>query len=209
MLVQRVAMQLVLASSSPRRQQILQNLGVTFQTREPRPEAERSLPRHLPLQRLLHLLPEVSQGKAVDVASRFEGAALVVAADTVVFAQGEVLNKPGGNLLARRHLEKLSGRAHRVLTSVTVMHTETGMLYSEVESTEVRFRELTSDDIETYLGTGEPLDKAGSYGIQGWGCLLVASIKGRYDNVVGFPMGTLEKLLALHGVSLYHFRSPC
>ena len=209
MLVQASRMQLVLASTSPRRQQILHNLGLQFETVEPLPEAERPLPRHLPLQRLLHLLPEVAQGKAIDVAGRYPRPAWVVSADTVVYVQGEVLGKPGGALLARRHLEKLSGRPHRVLTAVCVVHTENGSMHTAVETTEVRFRQLTLEEIETYLATGEPVDKAGSYGIQGWGGLLVSSIKGRYDNVVGFPLVTLEELLRLHGVSLYDFRRPC
>ena len=201
-------MQLVLASSSPRRQQMLTALGIRFQVLVPQPEAEKPLPRHLPLARLQQLLPEVSQSKALDVAQRCTEYSMVVAADTVVYAQGQVLGKPGGGLVARRYLEKLSGRNHRVLSAVTVSCSQTGITQSAVEITEVRFRPLTEREIQRYLDTGEPLDKAGSYGIQGWGGLLVESIKGRHDNVVGFPLVTVEELLRSFGRSLYDFAAP-
>jgi len=201
-------MQLVLASSSPRRQQMLAALGVRFAILTPSPEAEKSLPRHLPLARLQQLLPEISQSKALDVARRCSEYSLVIAADTVVYAQGQVLGQPGGGLVARRYLEKLNGRNHRVLSAVTVTCTQTGITQTEVETTEVRFRKLNEREIERYVATGEPLDKAGSYGIQGWGGLLVESIKGRYDNVVGFPLVTLEQLMRSFGRSLYDFADP-
>lgn len=197
---------LVLASSSPRRREMLENLGIEFELQLPKPEAERPIPRHLPLVRLLQLLPQVSLGKAADVAGRCSGACLVVAADTVVYAQGQVLGKPGGGLIARQHLQKLSGRNHRVLSAVTVACSQSGRQVSHVETTEVRFRQLEVEEIERYVATGEPLDKAGSYGIQGLGGLLIESIRGRYDNVVGFPLVTLELLLQELGHSLYDFR---
>ena len=200
-------MELILASGSPRRSQMLGDLGMRFRVEEPPPEAERSLPRHLPLPRLRSLLPEVSQGKALAVAGLQSGPALVLAADTVVYAQGQILGKPGGGLLARRHLETLSERTHRVLSAVTICCCETGAMCSRVEETQVRFRALEPDDIERYLATGEPLDKAGSYGIQGWGGLFVEWIKGRYDNVVGLPLCAVEAALNELGWSLYDFRS--
>jgi septum formation protein len=198
-------MQLVLASTSPRRQHMLEALKIQFTVMAPHAEAEKSLPRHLPLARLQQLLPEVSEGKARDVAERCQAYSLVVAADTVVYCQGQVLGKPGGTLVARRYLEKLSGRAHRVLSSVTVHDTQTNLVHSAVEVTEVRFRKLSEREIERYIASGEPMDKAGSYGIQGWGGLLVESIKGRHDNVVGFPLATLEEVLKTFGRSLYDF----
>lgn len=198
-------MQLVLASTSPRRQQMLEALNIQFTVVAPHPDAEKPLPRHLPLARLQQLLPEVSESKARDVAGRCQEYSMVVAADTVVYCQGQVLGKPGGTLVARRYLEKLSGRAHRVLSSVTVHDTQTGLVHSAVEVTEVRFRKLNEREIERYIASGEPMDKAGSYGIQGWGGLLVESIKGRQDNVVGFPLATLEEVLKTFGRSLYDF----
>ncbi len=198
-------MQLILASSSPRRQQMLTQLGINFAVCLPHPEAEKSLPGHLPLARLVQLLPEVSQSKALDVVRQCSQPSMVVAADTVVYCQGQVLGKPGGTLVARRYLDKLNGRNHRVLSAVTVSCSQTGITQSAVETTEVRFRKLTEREIERYIASGEPHDKAGSYGIQGWGGLLIDSIKGRYDNVVGFPLVTLEQLLRGFGRSLYDF----
>lgn len=200
-------MQFVLASGSPRRRQMLENLEIHFRVQIPSPEAERPIPKHLPLVRLMQLLPEVSLGKAREVAESCPLASLVVAADTVVYAQGKVLGKPGGGLVAREHLRILSGRVHRVLTAVTVICSQSGRHLNTVESTEVRFRSLTEWEIERYIATGEPLDKAGSYGIQGLGGLFVESIKGCYDNVVGFPLGRLEGLLGQLDSSLYDFRS--
>ncbi len=200
-------MQLILASASPRRSQILRDLGVQFAVQEPPPEAERALPRHLPLPRLRNLLPEVSQGKALAVGSQLEGAQLVLAADTVVYAQGQILGKPGGGLVARRHLETLSQRTHRVLSAVSVLCCSSGALCSRVEETQVRFQALDEQQIERYVGTGEPLDKAGSYGIQGWGGLFVEWIRGRYDNVVGLPLCAVESALQELGYSLYDFRA--
>jgi len=186
---------------------MLEALGIEFLVREPSPAADKSIPNHLPMGRLQQTLLQVAEAKARDVAESWTGAALVVGADTVVYAQGQVLGKPGGARLAREHLDKLSGKAHKVLSAVSVISTFTGEAINALETTEVRFRELTPLELEHYIATGEPFDKAGSYGIQGWGGLLVESIKGRYDNVVGFPLVTLESLLEKFGKSLYSFRS--
>lgn len=199
------SMQLVLASSSPRRQQMFDTLNIEYHVLIPAPEAEKKLPGHLPLARLRQILPEISEAKAKDVASRYEHKALIIAADTVVYCQGQVLGKPGGVLVARRYLNKLNGRTHRVLSSVSVYDTQTGLMQSGVEITEVRFRKFSERELERYLTSGEAIDKAGAYAIQGWGSLLVDSIKGRQDNVVGFPLATLEEILKTFGRSLYDF----
>ena len=202
-------MQLVLASGSPRRRELLENLGIEFRLELPADDAEKPLPRHLPLARLQQLLPQVSEGKGLDVARRCPAGQLIIAADTVVYAHGQVMGKPTGRNGAREHLQRLSGKKHRVLSSVSLVWSDDLRVVSAVEVTEVRFRMLSSAEIDTYIATGEPLDKAGSYGIQGWGGLLVESIRGRFDNVVGFPMVTLEQLLETHNLSLYQFRRSC
>lgn len=199
-------LRLVLASSSPRRKQILENLEIEFELMPPAPEAELPMPRHLPQGRLHEQLIGVAESKTLDVARRCPPGCLVVGADTVVYAQGQVLLKPIGRADARAHLRKLSGRSHRVLTAVCVARSGGHGHHSLVEVTEVRFRPLSEGEIEGYVATGEPLDKAGSYGIQGWGGLLVESIKGRFDNVVGFPMVTLNEALDHFGASLMQFR---
>jgi septum formation protein len=198
---------LILASTSPRRRQMLENLGLTFEVVPPAPEAELPLPRHLPIVRLQQQLTLVSQSKAADVLQRCPFDCLVLAADTVVYAQGQVLGKPGGNGVARQQLRKLRGKTHRVLTAVTVGVGPGKRWLSALETTEVRFRAFSDEELEQYLGTGEPLDKAGSYGIQGWGGLLVETIRGRYDNVVGFPLVLVQELLAEVGASLYEFQT--
>jgi septum formation protein len=199
-------LRLVLASTSPRRRQMLEALDIDFELIPPAPEAELPLPRHLPQGRLHEQLIAVAESKTLDVARRCPPGCLVVGADTVVYAQGQVLVKPIGRANARDHLRKLSGRAHRVLTAVCVARSGGGEKHSRVEVTEVRFRALSEGEIEGYVATGEPLDKAGSYGIQGWGGLLVETIKGRFDNVVGFPLVTLNEALDHFGASLMQFR---
>ena len=123
---------------------------------------------------------------------------LVIAADTVVAVDGRVLGKPAAPEDAVRTLAALSGREHTVYTGVTVRRG--GEEATEHEATAVRFRSLTLEEIRTYVSTGEPMDKAGSYGIQGYGCLLVEGIRGDYFNVVGLPVCRLGRMLARFGV---------
>lgn len=186
---------------------MLQNLQLRFEVLAPAPEAEPPLPTHLDLPALEHELLRVAESKAADVLRRCDFPCIVVAADTVVYAAGQVLGKPCSEAGARQQLRLLSGTAHRVLSAVTVARSGAHGFASAAEITEVRFRELSEEDVARYVGTGEPLDKAGSYGIQGWAGLFVESIQGRYDNVVGFPLVTVERLLRQTGSSLYAFRN--
>jgi septum formation protein len=185
---------------------MLQSLLIQFEVVAPAPEAEKPLPPELPLPRLGQALVEVARSKAHDVLARCPFPCLVVAADTVVYADGRVLGKPADAAAARQQLLMLSGKSHRVLSAVTVARSGCEP-HSAVETTEVRFRELSEPELDLYIATGEPLDKAGSYGIQGWAGLFVDSIQGRYDNVVGFPLVSLESLLRREGCSLYDFRT--
>ena len=122
---------------------------------------------------------------------------MVVAADTVVAIDGKVLGKPHDKVHAAEMLSALSGREHTVYTGVAVKRGET--LLVEHEATQVRFRPLTEREIDLYIQTGEPMDKAGSYGIQGYGALLVEGIRGDYFNVVGLPICRLGRMLAQVG----------
>ena len=143
------------------------------------------------------LVEELSRQKCAEVAASRPDA-LVIAADTVVVANNRVLGKPRSEEDAARMLAALSGRMHMVYTGVTVSQgsrTATGH-----EATSVRFRTLTQADIIRYIATGEPMDKAGAYGIQGYGCTLVESISGDYYNVMGLPVCRLAKMLARFGV---------
>ena len=123
---------------------------------------------------------------------------LVIAADTVVAVDGQVLGKPRDRADALRMLAALSGRAHTVYTGVTLCRD--GEVLTQHEATQVRFRTLTTAEMEAYVDTGEPMDKAGAYGIQGYGALLVEGIEGDYSNVVGLPVCRLGRMLARFGV---------
>lgn len=189
---------LLLASTSPRRAELLASLGLSF-------EIFRPLSPELPLPVRLSQLEIPSRLEAVALAKGREGNRafphrLVISADTVVYAGGKILGKPTDEVDAAAMLASLSGRRHSVLTAVAVHQGE--KVASAVETTRVRFRALTSQEIADYVATGEPADKAGAYGIQGLGGFLVADIQGRHDNVVGLPMLTLYTLLLKFGVDL-------
>ncbi|MFQ5914127.1 MAG: Maf family protein [Nitrospinota bacterium] len=184
---------LVLASASPRRRQLLEQVGLSFEV----------LPSHVeetyngePPEEFAR---RISARKAAGVSAKRHEAA-VVAADTVVVLQGRVLGKPGGPEEARAMLAELSGREHRVITAVTVRWGQRAVTGSR--ETRVRFRKLRPEEIDRYVATGEPLDKAGAYGIQDRGILLVDSLKGCYTNVVGLPLGLLRELFLDLGLEL-------
>ena len=124
--------------------------------------------------------------------------AIVLAADTVVTLDGAVLGKPADEAAARQMLSALSGRRHQVYTGLTVLRGQEA--YTEHEMTEVTFRALSQTEVEAYIATGEPMDKAGAYGIQGYGALLVEGISGDYYNVMGLPVCRLGRILAGMGV---------
>jgi septum formation protein len=126
--------------------------------------------------------------------------AVIIAADTVVSADGEILGKPADEREAAQMLRKLSGRWHEVYTSVTVMAGEREI--TEFQKTLVRFRELTAGEIEAYIKTGEPMDKAGAYGAQGIGALFITGIEGDFFTVMGLPLCRLGAMLREMGVSL-------
>ena len=183
----------VLASGSPRRLELLRRIGI-----EPdvRPAAVDETP--LPDERPGALVARLAEVKARAVAA--EPDELVIAADTVVVVDDEILGKPTDEADARRMLSALSDRSHDVLTGVHVRLRDARA--TVVESTTVRFRALTTTEIDAYVATGEPLDKAGAYAIQGAGGMFVASIAGSDSNVVGLPLATVARLAADVGVSL-------
>lgn len=131
-----------------------------------------------------------------------QAADVVLAADTIVAAGGELLGKPAGEADAARMLELLSAREHEVLTGVAVIALADGVLHLGVERTRVRFAALSADEIAWYVASGEPLDKAGAYAIQGLGALFVDSLSGNYSNVVGLPLPLTYRLLREAGFSL-------
>lgn len=185
-------MRVILASSSPRRLQLLQQIGIEA---EVRPAAFDELSTG-------KMADEVvlanAVGKCQAVCAAYGDKVPVIAADTVVVLDNQILGKPRDAADAVRMLTELSGRTHKVLTGVAVSFQ--GRQLAEVFETEVIFRTLTAAEIADYVATGEPLDKAGAYGIQGRGAVFVEKINGCYNNVVGLPLTRLHLMLAKLGV---------
>ena len=196
-------MAMILASQSPRRRELLGQMGFSFTVRPAKGE-ELPHPELTPAQ----LVEELARQKALEVSAEAAADDVVVAADTVVAIDGKVLGKPHDKAHAAEMLSALSGREHTVYTGVAVKRGET--LLVEHEATQVRFRPLTEREIDLYIQTGEPMDKAGSYGIQGCGALLVEGIRGDYFNVVGLPICRLSRMLAQVGEdALAHCAQKC
>ncbi|HPK71330.1 MAG TPA: Maf family protein [Vicinamibacterales bacterium] len=185
-------MRLVLASASPRRIALLRGAGYEFDTVAA--DVDESA---RPGEAAADYVRRVSLLKARAVAAS-AGEAVVLAADTTVVLGGEMLGKPADGRDARRMLERLSGRTHDVLTGVAVVCGADAEL--AVESTAVSFRELSASEVDWYVATGEPADKAGAYAVQGLGSRFVARVTGSYSNVVGLPLETVQRLLEAAGV---------
>jgi septum formation protein len=188
---------LILASGSPRRRELLEGLGLDFEVR-PVDLDESALEGEGPTDYVLRL----ADSKARALAKPGE---LVLAADTIVLLEGRILGKPTGPADARDMLRSIAGRRHEVLTGVAVHmpgeeRTETG-----VERSVVRIARITEDEVAWYVGTEEPLDKAGSYAIQGLGALFVEEIDGNYTNVVGLPLPMTRRLFRRLGHDLLEF----
>ncbi len=189
---------LILASASPRRQELLRQIGLEFQV-IPSTAEEKVLPGETPEEHVVRL----SLAKALEVATR-EGVSgrWFIGSDTIVLYADRILGKPRNENHAAEMLKQLSGQEHRVLSGYAVIDRQTGEQRVEAVSTRVRFRELTEDEIARYIATGEPADKAGAYAIQGLGVCFVAEIEGSYTNVVGLPLCRLTLALKELGVPL-------
>jgi septum formation protein len=183
---------LILASQSPRRRELLRLIGLSHEA-VPANLDESMMPGELPEPHAERLARE----KASAIANSYPEA-VIVGADTIVVLDGEVLGKPGDKREAVRTLERLSGRTHTVHTAVAVAFK--GALESGVESVEVTFRPITRQQIEAYVETGEPMDKAGAYGIQGFGATIVERIHGDYFAVMGLALGLMVQLLGHVGL---------
>ena len=185
-------MKIILASQSPRRRELLERMGISEFEIIPAQGEENIVPGLTPAA----LVEALSRQKCLEVAA-VHREALVIAADTVVAVEGRVLGKPRSKAEAEEMLSLLSGREHRVCTGLSL--SQGGRLRTGHEATAVRFRPLTREEIRRYVSTGEPMDKAGAYGIQGYGCLLVEGIVGDYYNVMGLPVCRLGRMLAEFG----------
>jgi septum formation protein len=179
---------IVLASQSPRRAELLRNAGFAFRVQ----------PAHIPEEKLASEAPaeyvqRLARDKARKVHAQLDGNEIVLGADTTVVIDGGVLEKPADDDDARRMLRALSGRTHEVLTGVCIIGKDFEDV--QVETTEVRFAKLSDEEIEEYVASGEPMDKAGAYGIQGMASRFSERIEGDYFNIVGLPIPRVYRML--------------
>lgn len=186
-------MRMILASSSPRRRELLHSIGLEFDVVvshvEEVPGAGEPVDAYV---------MRLSREKAAEVARRHPDQ-WIIAADTVVYLDGVILEKPRDEAHAIDMLATIAGREHVVYSGVTLHCTAKNYSETELCTTRVRMAKLTSEEIESYVATGEPLDKAGAYAIQGVGALLVEAVDGNYTNVVGLPLPTLYGMLRKAG----------
>ena len=188
-------MSIILASGSPRRRELLEMLGLAFEVRPAR--GGEHPPEHAGPEETVLVL---SEAKAREAAEHSGPENVIVAADTIVWLDGRLLGKPHSEAEAAQMLRALSGREHEVWTGVTVL--SCGRALRGAERTLVRFRALSDEEIAAYIATGEPMDKAGAYGAQGYASLFVEGITGDFFNVMGLPLCRLGKMLAEVGVKL-------
>ena len=183
---------LILASASPRRADLLRQIGLEFAVKKADIDETLDALRPLPEQLL-----ELAMRKAWAAAEKRD--CLILAADTVVLCDERIMGKPASSEEAREMLCRLSGCCHQVTTAVALLDLPAGRSCQALETTTVWFRELEPEEIESYLASGEPLDKAGAYGIQGWGAVFVKKIEGCYFNVVGLPLHRVGSMLRVLG----------
>lgn len=185
-------MNIILASGSPRRKEILENTNLKFSVITSDID-ERIFENEEPIQLVLRLAFE----KCMSVAQN-NPSDLVIGADTIVVLDNEILGKPKNEEEAFNTLSKLSNREHQVITGMSIVNLENEKKIVDYAISNVKFKKLTDQDIKDYISTKEYLDKAGSYGIQGYGALLVEEIKGDYFNIVGLPISKLSDILKIN-----------
>lgn len=192
-------MEIILASASPRRKEILGNTNVKFTVIKSEID-EVVLDNEKPQQVVMRLAFE----KCLDIASKHEED-LVIGADTIVVLDDEILGKPKDKNEAYEMIKKLSNRTHQVMTGISLINLHSNKKIIDCVVSDVKFKDLSEEDIKDYIQTNESLDKAGAYGIQGYGALLVEEIKGDYFNIVGLPISRLSDLLKEHfGINLFY-----
>ena len=185
-------MEIILASASPRRKEILQNTKLKFDIEKSDIE-EVVLENESPEDMVVRLAYE----KAFDVAKRNTDR-LVIGADTIVALDNEVLGKPKDQNEAYQMIKRLSNKTHKVITGISLINLKENKIIKDYVVSFVTFKDLSEDSIKDYINTNESLDKAGAYGIQGYGALLVKNIQGDYFNIVGLPISRLSDLLKNH-----------
>ncbi len=187
---------IILASASPRRKEILEKTGLKFKVYESDYEENMEIGLNPHELAICH-----SVGKARAVARRYKNA-LIISADTIVVLKSRVFGKPRSKKEAKEMLKSLSGKTHTVITGYTIMDAETGKKLSRAVESKVFFKRLNEDEIETYIKSGEPLDKAGAYGVQGLGAVIVKRIEGDFFNVMGLPLNSVAESLKKFGIKV-------
>ncbi|MFY9752758.1 MAG: Maf family protein [Candidatus Acidiferrales bacterium] len=190
-------MKLILASSSPRRAEILRNAGFAFESRASR--VDESLLAHESSEDYVRRLALAKARAVAQDELTFDETKFVLGADTVVVVEGQLLGKPSGTDDARRMLRMLNGKTHEVLTGISILSVPEGPEAHHVATTRVTFLPLSDETIESYIASGEPFDKAGAYGIQGVGGRFVRKIEGCYFNVMGLPLSQVWTILQTFG----------
>ena len=188
--------EIVLASASPRRKEILEITGLKFSVCAS--DYEEDLDLSLKPHKLARFL---SLKKAEAVANKYKDA-IIIAADTFIYYKNRLLGKPHTEKEAKKMLGLLNGKVHSVITGFTIMDTGSGQIVSKSEVTKVYFKKLTDEEISAYVSSGEPLDKAGAYAIQGLGAVFIEKIDGDFFNVMGLPLSALAESLKKFGVDV-------
>lgn len=193
-------MKLILASTSPRRKELLQQIGIEFQQMNIEINEDVSL-NESPSDYVLRMAEEKARAGFKQLTPSEQQQIVVLAADTTVVCDGEVLAKPQSLIHSKDMLKQLSGRQHTVMTAIACQSLDRN--HQQLVTTDVTFRKLTESEIEAYWLTGEPQDKAGSYGIQGLAAIFVEKIHGSYSNVVGLPLCETAELLKKFEIPLW------
>jgi septum formation protein len=188
----------ILASASPRRQELLRQVGLKFKI-VPAHVNEDHLPQESPREHVQRL----AGNKAMAIARKYPDA-WVLGADTIVVIDGLILGKPKGKAQAKEMLQRLSGREHKVFTGFTIAQAAAGISKTKVIQSAVRFKNISAEELAWYTGCAEPYDKAGGYAVQGKGAHFIKSIRGSYTNVIGLPL--CEVLEELKNLGAIYFR---
>ncbi|EOU1488302.1 Maf-like protein [Clostridium perfringens] len=191
-------MKVILASKSPRRVEILEKIVKEFEVVQSNFD-ENTIDFKGDIEKYVK---DLSRNKAIEVSKRLNEPSIVIAADTVVFQNGKVLEKPKNEEDAFSMLSSLSGNTHKVYSGICLINTYDDTVVTDCDCTEVKFSELNPRQIRNYINSGEPMDKAGAYGIQGLGGAFVERIEGCYYNVMGLPLNKLYKALENYDMTI-------
>ena len=191
-------MKVILASKSPRRVEILEKIVKEFEVVQSNFD-ENTIDFKGDIEKYVK---DLSRNKAIEVSKRLNEPSIVIAADTVVFRDGKVLGKPKDEEDAFSMLSSLSGNNHKVYSGICIINTKENTIIKDFDCTEVKFSKLSKKEIENYIRSREPMDKAGAYGIQGLGGAFVEGINGCYYNVMGLPLNKLYKALKEYDITI-------